>query len=314
MELKGNFKVKIKEKKELNMYAGIEAGGTKFNCIIAEDPQNILVETRIPTTTPHETLTKVVNFFLEESLSRKITLKSLGIGSFGPLDLNKRSTHYGCITSTPKTAWQNVNIVKELEDRLHLPIDLDTDVNAAALGELYWGAGQGLQNILYLTIGTGIGGGAIIARKPYHGLLHPEMGHIFLAQPFSEDDFKGVCPYHSHCFEGLASGPALKARWGRDAALLEPHHPAWDQETFYIAQALSTYINVLSPEIIILGGGVMQQTHLFPLIRIKVIELLNGYLQIPAILENIDHYIVPPGLGTRSGVLGAIALARSLVD
>ncbi|NMB60964.1 MAG: ROK family protein [Chloroflexi bacterium] len=294
------------------MYAGIEAGGTKFNCIIAEDPQNILTETRIPTTTPHETLTNVIDFFLKEALSRNVTLKSLGIGSFGPLDLNKQSPHYGCITSTPKTAWQNVNIVKELEDRLHLPVELDTDVNAAALGELCWGAGQGWQNILYITIGTGIGGGAIIAGKPYHGLLHPEMGHIFLTQSSTKDNFKGVCPYHSHCFEGLASGPALKAQWGQDAALIESHHPAWDQEAFYIAQALSIYISILSPEIIILGGGVMQQTHLFPLIRTKVIELLNGYLQTPAILENIEHYIVPPGLGTQSGVLGAIALARSL--
>ena len=293
------------------MYAGIEAGGTKFNCIIAGDPDNIVAETRIPTTTPDETLAQVIKFFEDKSQAEKVSLKSLGIGSFGPLDLNKHSPNYGCITSTPKSAWRNVNIVKELGEKLHLPVELDTDVNTAALGELLWGAGQGKQSILYLTIGTGIGGGAVVAGKPLHGLLHPEMGHIYLAQNSIADDFNGICPYHSHCFEGLASGPALKAHWGKDAFLLEAEHPAWDQEAFYIAQALSTYIAVLSPEIIILGGGVMQQSQLFPMIRSKVLELLNGYLQSKSILEDIDHYIVPPGLGSRSGVLGAIALARS---
>ena len=288
------------------MFIGVEAGGTKFNCIIAENPNTILAEKRIETTIPEKTIQEIIQFI--DQADQKV--QSVGIGSFGPLDLNPDSPNFGCITSTPKTAWKNFNIKKAFEDALHLPVVLDTDVNAAAYGEFLWGAGRGKQYVLYLTIGTGIGGGLVVNGKPYHGMLHPEMGHIYLPET---SDFKGVCPYHGNCFEGLASGPALQKRWGVEASTLEKDHPAWEKEAHVIALALCSYICILSPDIIILGGGVMQQQQLFPLIRKKVLELLHGYVQAMSIIQNIDSYIVPPGLGTRSGVLGALALASMAV-
>lgn len=288
------------------MFIGVEAGGTKFNCIIAENPNAVLAEKRIETTTPEKTIQEVIQFI--DQTNQKV--QSVGIGSFGPLDLNPDSANFGCITSTPKTAWKNFNIKNAFEDALHLPVVLDTDVNAAAYGEFLWGAGKGKQYVLYLTIGTGIGGGMVVNGKPYHGMLHPEMGHIYLPEV---NDFKGVCPYHGNCFEGLASGPALQKRWGAEASTLEKDHLAWEEEAHVIALALCSYICILSPDVIILGGGVMQQQQLFPLIRKKVLELLHGYVQAKSIIQNIDSYIVSPGLGTRSGVLGALALANMAV-
>jgi fructokinase len=186
-------------------------------------------------------------------------------------------------------------------------------VNGAALAEYRWGAAQGLDNLLYLTIGTGIGGGAMVDGKPLRGLSHPEMGHMRLPHDQAVDPFPGVCPYHGDCWEGLANGPALERRWGRPSGTLPRDHPAWPLEAEYISLALVNLICVLQPQRIILGGGVMQQQHLFPLIRRRVQELLAGYLQSPAILDDIDRYIVPPGLGGRAGVLGAIALAEQVV-
>ena len=284
------------------MFVGIEAGGTKFNCIIAEDQNTVFSEKRIQTTTPEKTIQEIIQYI--DQSDQKI--QSVGIGSFGPLDLDPDSVGFGSITSTPKTGWRNFNIKKAFEDALHVPVVLDTDVNAAAYGEFLWGAGKGKRYILYLTIGTGIGGGLVANGKPYHGMLHPEMGHIYLPEV---NDFKGVCPYHRNCFEGLASGPALQAKWGIEASQLEKDHPAWQEEAHVIALALCSYICILSPDIIILGGGVMQQKQLFPLIRKNVLELLHGYVQAESITKHIDSYIVPPGLGTRSGVLGSLALA-----
>jgi fructokinase len=292
------------------MFVGIEAGGTKFNCIIAENPEDILAEKRITTADPEYTIGETINFIRQTAALHHETIQAVGIGSFGPLDLDPGSAGFGSITSSPKTAWKNFNIKKAFEKALELPTILDTDVNAAAYGEFLWGAGERKNQVLYLTIGTGIGGGMVLDGKPYHGLLHPEMGHIFLADISRNDSFKGICPYHGNCFEGLASGPALQAQWGIEASQLDEDHPAWEQEAQYIALALSSYICILSPEIIILGGGVMQQFHLFPLIRKKVQELLNGYLQTEMITKKIDMYIVPPGLGVKSGVLGALGLAR----
>ena len=191
----------------------------------------------------------------------------------------------------------------------HIPVALDTDVNAAAYGEFLWGAGRMKKHVLYITIGTGIGGGMIVNGKPLHGLIHPEMGHIFLPSLTDSSKFTGICPYHSNCFEGMASGPALEAQCGIKAEQLPIDHPVWEKEAFYIAQALCAYICILSPDIIILGGGVMQQAQLFPMIRKNVQAQLNGYIQSPLILRNIEKYIVPPGLSSRSGVLGALGLA-----
>ncbi len=292
-------------------YGGIEAGGTKIVCSIANDPQDILALERFPTSTPEETIKKIISFFTENQKSHNIKLVSLGIGSFGPLDLDPDSNTFGFITSTPKKRWRNTNLIQPLQQALNVPVFFDTDVNVAAIGERKWGAAHGLDNFIYITIGTGIGGGVIINGKPVHGLIHPEMGHIRLIQNASIDPYKGKCPYHKNCFEGLASGPAIEERWTKKAHELEPNHPGWALEVDYIAQALSNFIYCFSPQKIILGGGVMQQNHLFPLIRIKTLEYLNNYVQSEAILTNIDHYIVPPGLGNLSGILGAIALARN---
>ena len=293
----------------MSCFGGIEAGGTKFNCIIGESPQKILAECKIETQEPEPTLEKIVEFFETQSSDLKIKIESIGLGTFGPLDLRPDSKNYGSITSSPKTSWQGINILKILGERLKLPVHLDTDVNAAAFGEWLWGAGKNLENLVYFTIGTGIGGGAIVEGKPIHGMLHPEMGHIFLKHDWRTDPFPGNCPYHQDCFEGLASGPAIKARWRIDGEGLPDDHPAWSIETNYIAQALQAVILILSPSRIILGGGVMQRLHLFPIIRQELSILLNGYVQTNEILRGLDHYIVPPELGQKAGVLGALALA-----
>jgi fructokinase len=292
----------------MTLFAGIEAGGTKFICALGKSPAELKTTTQIPTTTPGETLERVVEFF-----TRKLEpVAAVGIGSFGPLDLNPASPTYGHIISTPKPSWQNVNIVARIQDALGVPVGFDTDVNAAALGEQRWGAAQGLDTFVYLTVGTGIGGGAMVSGELLHGLMHPEMGHVRVPHDRELDPFEGICPFHQDCLEGLASGPAIVARWGQRGHELSAEHPAWELEAQYLAYGLVSLICVLSPERIILGGGVMTRTHLFPKVRAKTLELLNGYLQIPAILEQIDTYIVPPKLGDRAGVLGAIALAQKV--
>jgi len=222
--------------------------------------------------------------------------------------LHPDSPTYGYITTTPKPGWRHTDLVGAIRRALDVPVKFETDVNAAALGEARWGAARGLDTFIYLTIGTGIGGGGLVSGKLMHGLVHPEMGHIRLPHDFARDPFPGVCPFHGDCLEGLASGPALEKRWGARAETLPPDHPAWDLQAHYLALALVNYTCTLSPQRIILGGGVMEQAHLFPRIRRKVLELLNGYVQSPALLENIDAYIVPPALGKRAGILGALAL------
>lgn len=291
---------------------GIEAGGTKFVCAVGSGPDDVRAEARFPTTTPEETIGRAIAFFREQEARYGRPL-AIGIGSFGPLDPNLDSPTYGYITSTPKPHWANADLAGSIHRALWLPVGFDTDVNGAALGEWRWGAAQGLSNFIYLTVGTGIGGGALIDGKPIHGLVHPEMGHIPLPHDWTADPYRGRCPYHGDCLEGMAAGPAIGERWGRPAFELPPDHPAWELEAHYLALALRTFICTLSPERIVLGGGVMEQPHLFPLIWRKVREYLNGYVQSPAILEHIDEYIVPPGLGNRAGVLGAFALAQQAV-
>lgn len=289
------------------LYGGIEAGGTKFICVVASGPGHIVEEVRFPTTTPEETLGKAIQFFRPFVSSGRIS--SIGVGSFGPLDLNPESSTYGFITPTPKPHWSNTDVRGALQRGLNVPIALDTDVNAAGLGESVWGSSKGFDPSLYLTIGTGIGGGYIKDGKPLLGLLTPEMGHLLIPHSRELDPFNGSCPFHGDCFEGLASGPAIEKRLGIAGANVPETDAFWDIEADYIASALMNYILVLSPKKIILGGGVMQRQFLFAKIRHRVQELLNDYVSSKSVLENIEEYIVPPGLGNQSGSLGAIALA-----
>lgn len=291
------------------LYGGIEAGGTKFVCAVGSGPGDVRAEVRFPTTDPDETLGRSIAFF-QEQIAERGPLTAVGIAAFGPLDPNPASPTFGYITTTPKPGWANADLGGRIRQALGVPVGFDTDVNGAALGEWRWGAGQGIDNLVYFTIGTGIGGGAIVNGRLVHGLVHPEMGHIVLAHDRERDPYPGRCPYHGDCFEGMAAGPAIGDRWGRPAYELPPDHPAWDLEAHYIALALRSIICTLSPERIILGGGVMEQEQLFGLVRRKTQAYLNGYVQHPAVLEQIDSYIVPPGLGNQAGVLGAIALAQ----
>ncbi|NJC94985.1 MAG: fructokinase [Anaerolineales bacterium] len=294
-----------------HLFGGIEGGGTKFICAVGTSPEDIRRQTRISTTTPEETLGAAIAFFqdAERDLGR---LSALGVACFGPLDPNPASPTFGFILPTTKPGWSNVDVVGILRSAYDLPIGFDTDVNGAALGELTWGAAQGLDTFIYLTIGTGIGGGLMANGKLVHGLLHPEMGHIRIPHDKERDPYEGWCPFHKDCFEGLASGPALEARWGQKAETLPPNHPAWELEAHYIALALANYMVTLSPQRIILGGGVGGRADLLPRVRRNVQELLNGYVQSPAITEKIEEYLVPPGLGNRAGTLGAIALAQAV--
>lgn len=290
------------------LVGGIEGGGTKFVCAVGTGPEDIRAEIRFPTTTPDETLRQAIAFFQEQQ--RVAPLAAIGIGSFGPVDPDPQSPTFGYVTTTPKPGWANADFAGAIRRALDVPIGFDTDVNVAALGEHTWGAAQGLDTFIYLTIGTGIGGGGMVGGRLMHGLIHPEMGHIRIPHDWAADPYAGWCPYHGDCFEGLANGPALEKRWGQRAETLALDHPAWPLEAHYLALALVSFICTLSPQRIIMGGGVMAQPHLFPLVRQKTQELLNGYVQSPAIMDHIDEYIVPPGLGGRAGVLGAFALAQ----
>lgn len=285
-------------------FAGIEAGGTKFVCAIGNERGEILDREAFQTTTPEETMTNVIKFFKGKKFI------AMGIGSFGPIDPDKKSETYGSITTTPKIAWANYNIIDELNKFFNVPMAFDTDVNCAALGELTWGAAKGLSSCLYITVGTGIGAGVVVENNLVHGLLHPEMGHI-LVRRHEEDNYVGRCPYHKDCLEGMAAGPAIEDRWGVKGHELPSDHLAWDFEAYYLAQALVNYILILSPQKIIMGGEVMQQEQLFPKIREYVKELLNGYVQKKEILQNIDEYIVYPKFGQAAGTCGAIALAMN---
>ena len=291
----------------MHVFGGIEAGGTKFVCAVGTGPKDLQAETRFPTTTPQETIGQAIAFFEEQA--KKQSLAAIGIGSFGPVDPNPTSPTFGHITSTPKAGWANTDFVGAIKQALGVPVGFDTDVNVAALGEYQWGAAQNLDTFIYLTIGTGLGGGGLINGQFIHGLIHPEMGHIRLPR-HTADSYEGTCPFHGDCLEGMAAGPALAGRWGKPAETLAPDHPAWEMEAHYLALGLVNFICTLSPQRIVMGGGVMEQHHLFPLIRQKVQTLLNGYVQSSTILEQIETYIVPPKLGSKAGVLGALALAQ----
>lgn len=296
----------------MKVYGGIEAGGTKFVCIMGTGPQDILAEERFPTTTPAETIARAAAFFKR---SPDLELAAIGIGSFGPVDLDPKSPTFGYITTTPKPGWVQVDLRGGIQHALNVPVAFDTDVNAAAFGEHYWvPENRPLDPLLYMTIGTGIGVGVMVNGQPLHGLLHPEAGHMLIPRDPQRDPFTGACPYHGDCFEGLAAGPAIAKRWGQAAETLPPDHPAWSLEAHYIALAVANLTLALSPQRIIIGGGVMQHEDLHAIVRRDVVQLLNGYLQSDRITRHIDQFIVPPALGHRSGVLGAIALAAALLE
>ncbi len=291
------------------LLGGIEAGGTKFVCAVGTGPDNIHALVRIPTTTPEETLTQVIDFF-QQQVEQLGSIEAIGIGAFGPVDVRKRSPTFGWFLDTPKPSWQQVDFVGVINREFGVPIGFDTDVNAAALGEHQWGNAQGLETFIYLTVGTGIGGGGLVGGQPIHGLLHPEMGHILVPHDLSVDPFPGCCPFHQDCLEGLASGFAMEKRWQQKGASLPEDHPAWALEANYLATGLVNFILVLAPERIIIGGGVMEQKRLFSMVRKQVQNKLNNYLSVPQITESIEDYIVPPKLGGKAGILGAFALAQ----
>jgi fructokinase len=290
------------------IFGGIEAGGTKFVCVVGTGPDDVRAEARVPTTSPGETLGEVLRFFRSAQTIHG-PLRAIGIGSFGPVDLQPASSHFGSITSTPKPGWADTDLIGPFQRAFGVPVALDTDVNAAALGEWRYGAAQGLDTVVYLTVGTGIGGGGLVGGRLLHGLVHPEMGHVRVPHDLGADPFPGACPFHGDCLEGLASGPAMAARWGQPADTLPADHPGWALEAHYLALALHNVVCVLSPQRIVIGGGVMEQPHLLPRVRRELRTQLNGYIQAADILDELERYVVAPALGRRSGVMGALALA-----
>jgi fructokinase len=281
-------------------YGGVEAGGTKWVCGIGSGPDDLHTVETFPTTTPAETLRRTAEFFAQNG-----GVSAVGVGSFGPIDLRA-----GRVTTTPKRGWANTEVVSVLHDALGVPVAFDTDVNAAALGEGRWGAAIGLDTFCYLTVGTGIGGGVMAGGRLVHGLIHPEVGHMLIPHDRARDPFPGSCPFHGDCFEGLAAGSAIERRWGKPGEELGDRSDVWELEAEYLALGVVNVICVMSPQRVILGGGVMKQPSLLPLVRARTHELLAGYVGAPELSDGLDEYIVGPALGDRAGVLGAIELAR----
>ena len=286
----------------MKLFGALEAGGTKMVCAIGDENGNILERVSIPTGTPENTMPPMIKFFRNKGIC------ALGIGCFGPVDLDKKSPTYGYITSTPKLAWTNYPIVAEFEKALGIPVGFDTDVNAAALGEATWGCTKDVENSIYITIGTGVGVGVIANGKPYHGMIHPEGGHILLARHPQDPMVGSGCPFHENCMEGLAAGPSLEKRWGVKGAELSERMEVWEMEAWYIGQAITNYIMMLSPERIICGGGVMHQPVLLPLIRKEVERQMNGYIKGKG-MDDLENYIVGVSLNDNQGAMGAVKLA-----
>lgn len=287
---------------------GVEAGGTKFVCVVGRGPAEAMEVGRIPTTTPPETLGRVLDFF-RAAEARYGPCAAFGIAAFGPLDLDPRSPGWGHLTRTPKEGWQDVDLVTPLREAFGAPVAIDTDVNGAGLAEAQWGAGRGTGRLVYITVGTGIGGAAILDGDPLRGPSHPEMGHIRVPRRPDDVAFAGICPFHGDCLEGLASGPAVLARWKMPAESLPADHAAWDLLGFYIAHLCVSATLLLSPGLILLGGGVAQSPSLLPAVRRWTRDLLAGYPRLPGPEESLESYIVPPALGARAGAFGALALA-----
>lgn len=292
--------------------AGIELGGTKVVVGRGTGPEDLTDVVRIPTTTPGETLAAVVSH-----LRRGPAPRAIGVASFGPIDCRADSPTYGHVLATPKPGWAGTDVVGTLAAAYPgVPVALETDVNGAALGEHRWGAGaDGLgASLLYLTVGTGIGGGAVVDGRLLVGLAHPEMGHIAVPHDRARDPFDGVCPFHGDCLEGLASGPAVAARWGRPGEELPPDHAAWPLEAEYLAAALQTLVLTLVPGRIVLGGGVAGAPGLLPRVREGLAHRLGGYLTLPEVgPDGLAQYVLAPVLGRHAGVLGALALATDAI-
>lgn len=285
-----------------HLLGGIEAGGTKFVCAVGDEQGHVQARVKFPTTTPEETVAQVFAFF------DQYEIEAMGVGSFGPIDIDPASPTYGFITDTPKLAWKNYNFLGALKDHYAIPFTWTTDVNVAAYGEYKLGAGVGHQNILYVTVGTGVGVGYISHGELYSGRSHPEGGHILLHR-LADDDFAGVCPYHGDCLEGIAAGSAVEKRTGKKGYELTPTDHCWKQEAYYLAQACMTYTLTFSPDLIIFGGGVMKQSQLFPMIRTEFLKLMNDYVRVP----NLDDYIVHVKLGDDAGITGSLlAAAKAL--
>lgn len=280
----------------------LEAGGTKMVCAIGDELGNIIERTSIPTETPEVTMPKIIDYF------KNANVEAIGVGCFGPVDLNKASSQYGYITSTPKLAWRNYDIIGEIKQKIGVPIGFDTDVNAAALGEATYGITKGLDVSLYITIGTGVGVGVYVNGQLLHGMLHPEAGHILLVR-HENDNYEGNCPYHKNCLEGLAAGPAIGKRYGKNAVELSECEEVWKMEAYYIAQALYNYTCMFSPNKIVLGGGVMHQEQLYPLVRQEYLRIMNGYIATKEV-RDIEHYIVAPTLNDNQGIIGCLELAK----
>ena len=285
------------------LFGGIEAGGTKFVCAIGDDNGRLMDRTEIPTLAPSETMAEVIRFFRGRGLA------AMGIGSFGPIDVNEESDTYGNITTTPKPGWKDYPFVETIRKATNLPVGFNTDVNGAALAEATLGAAKGLDSCLYITVGTGIGAGAVVEGQLLKGLSHPEMGHILIRR-HPDDPYSGNCPYHGDCLEGMASGPAIMDRWGKPAGQLAENQAVWELEAHYLAQALAQYILILSPKKIIIGGGVSKQKQIFPLIHREVAGILNGYVALPELEAGISDFIVRPQLGDEAGIIGALLLAK----
>lgn len=288
------------------LIGALEAGGTKMVCAVGKEDGSILDQISIPTRGPEETLADIIGYFKDKDIS------ALGVASFGPVDVKPSSPTYGFILDTPKLAWRHKDILSPLKEALEVPMKLDTDVNGSCLGEVTYGCAKGLDCVIYITVGTGVGVGAYVNGSLLHGMLHPEGGHILL-QRHEKDEKGGICPYHPNCLEGFASGPSIEARWGAKADKLADRLEVWEMESYYIAQALVNYIMMLSPQKIILGGGVMHQPQLFPLIRAKVKELVGGYIKTRE-MEDLDHYIVPASLHDDQGIMGCIKLGLEALE
>jgi fructokinase len=299
--------------RESRLFGAVEAGGTKFVCAVGDENGTLHAESRIATTDPDSTLARVGEFLRDQSRAFG-PLRAIGLASFGPLVLDRASARYGFIDKTPKAAWSDIDIVGKLAAQFSCPIGFDTDVNGAALAEHRWGAGRDIANLVYLTVGTGIGGGVLVDGTPVHGLMHPEIGHMRPRRHPLEVNFDGVCPFHGDCLEGLASGAAIRARTGTELQDLDAAHAQWQMEADYLGQLCAQVVLMISPQRIVMGGGVMRQERLLPMIRQRMQHWLGGYINRRALLSEVEHYVVAPALGERAGVLGALRLAITAVN
>ena len=287
------------------LFGAVETGGTKIICAILDEEGQLLDSLRFPTDNPDKIIVNIAEYFKQRDIA------SLGIGSFGPVDINTDSPTYGYILDTPKPGWRNYPFLPKLKEKLNIPMVIDTDVNCACLGEMMYGSTKGINTMIYITIGTGIGVGVVVGKTTLKGMLHPEAGHILMRRN-PADSYEGKCPYHKDCFEGLASGPAINERCKVPAYEIPADDSVWELEADYIAQAVTNYILAYSPEKVVLGGGVMEQIHLFPMIRERVAKYMNGYITTKQICD-IDNYIVPATLNGKQGIFGAYYLAKQAI-